>query len=982
MSLSGAPIDRAVAIIGMAGRFPSASDPQQMWDGVLAGRDAITRATVPTGDTAAGRTMVAARGTLMAAEHFDAEFFGYTHREAVTADPQQRLLLECVWSALEDAGLPPNTTPGTGLYVGVRANGYAALTAPAADKRHPVESLLTSMGTDPSFFATRISYALGLSGASLTVQTACSSSLVAVHLAVEALRRGECPLAVVAGASVQADRDLRYEHVDGSILSADGRCRPFDADASGTVPGEGVAAVVLKLLPDALAAGDDVYAVVRGSAVNNDGRAKVGYTAPSVAGQVGVLRAALADASLDPADIDYVQAHGTGTALGDPIELRALAEVYGPGRERPLILGAVKANIGHLDVVSGLAGLIATALAVREARIPPLTNFRTPNPEAPGGTLFEYPATASAWPAVERARGAAVSSFGVGGTNVHVVLEQSPDAVVEPVAGTPRHELLTVSARTSDVADELAERMSVWLEDHPRVSVADVAKTLWGGRAQFAHRRAWIMTDGGENRAVVKGSAPDAKSLAYVYSGQGSQRAGLLAGVLRRLEHTRGLSTAVHKLLAEVGPAVRHFLIDSPQVGENPTGGPRLAQLAVFAADCAMAAALGDWGLVPAAVAGNSIGEYAAACAAGVFTPEDAAELIGVRAELAADLCEPGRMIAVAAGLERVRPHLGAGTWPAVDTAPRRCTISGTVAGIETLRTDLHRVGVVSRVLPVDRAYHSPLMEPMAEAFVKQVAARDLQPPRITLVSAVTGASLSPDDACSPEYWGVRHLLAPVQLGAVVDVLAATGALLVNVGPYDGAVCRAHAGQRGSEVAATMPVSPSDLDSEEALLAAIADLWVAGADVATPRNATHRVHLPTYPFAGPRFWPDPGQPSGPSTALSPSTVATPEPPAAADTRTPEKPASPEVPASTPTALPDEDVLGAVTEIFQEVLGDIEPGPDASFFASGGDSLTATQVLARVRDGFGVILTLRDFFDQPTPSGLARQIIFLNAQEES
>jgi acyl transferase domain-containing protein len=931
--------DRAVAIVGLAGRFPGADSPERLWANVRSGVESITffsadelvaaGAAAPAGDD---RT-VAARGVLDRAEHFDAEFFGYTAREARTADPQQRLLLEVVWSALDDAGCPPDARGGAGLFVGARANGYAELVTPAVPG--PGEALLASMGTDPSFFATRVSYKLGLRGPSMTVQTACSSSLMAVHLAIRALRQGECPVAVAAGVSVQAERVGAYQHFDGSIMSADGHCRPFDAEATGTVGGEGVAAVVLKRLSDAVADGDDVYAVLLGSAANNDGHDKIGYSAPGVAGQVDVVRAALRDAGVSASTVDYLETHGTGTALGDAVELRGLHQVFGPDRDTPLRLGSVKANIGHLDVASGIAGLVTVALALRDGVFPPLANFRTRNPDAPADDVFDYPTAALAWPAAGRPRRAGVSSFGMGGTNVHVVLEQ---AAPSATATATRAEVVTVSARTPDDLSTLAGRLTDWLAARPDLPPADVAHTLHGGRVAFGHRSAWV-TGGTSTRRFQGVAAPPAVALAF--SGQGTQRPG---GALRAYHRWRRFAAEIDGLCDRVDPAVRDLVVDLSAATGNP---PRIAQPAVFVEEYAVASLLLDWGIEPVGLTGNSIGEYAAACLAGVFTPADAAELIGIRGELCTERCSEGRMLAVAAGADRVLGFLGEGTWLAIDAGADRCTVSGTVSRIEALRVVLTEQRIACRMLPVDRAYHSPLMAPMAEEFGKEVAARLAGGPATPLLSSVTGRWLTEREVTDPNYWAGRHLLEPVRLREVMAALAATGATVVNAGPYDGALRNAH--PHAADVIPTMPTGPSDPDSERSLLAAAARLWVGGVDIGWDRvrgdAAARRVHLPGYPFAGPAHWPE----------------------------TPVHRSAPPVGDEPAAAGVDADVVAVVGDIFGEVLGVAEPDPTVSFFDLGGDSLTASQVVARVRDAYSVVLTLREFLDHCSIGELARHI---------
>ncbi|WP_328912415.1 MULTISPECIES: type I polyketide synthase [unclassified Streptomyces] len=962
------PSEFAVAITGMAGRFPGAADLDRFWANIRDGVESITFFDDETLTAAGfGRDLlddpefVPAKGYLADADLFDHEFFGIAPRDAELTDPQQRLFLQTAWAALEDAGIPPGPQLSVAVFVGANNTGYGEYAAPWP--RAQFQDMQFSIGNDLSYLSTRVSHKLGLTGPSLTVGTACSSALTAVHLACSALLAGECDVAIAGATAVHFPLITGYRHTPESILAPDGHCRPFDRHAAGTVGGDGVGAVVLRRLEDAVADGDPVHAVIRGSAVNNDGSDKVGFTAPSVGGQAGVLRAALAAADCAPESVDYVEAHGTGTSLGDPVEIAALRQVYGSApRTSPLSLGSVKANIGHLSAAAGIAALIKTALALRHAELPPLVHFTGPNPEldAPPG-MFDFPVRARPWPGRDGPRRAGVSSFGIGGTNVHLVLEEyrSAGRACRPSGSGPQ--VLPLSANSPEALADRVEALARWADAHPDADPAEVAHTLQTGRTAFAHRWATVGEDlSGLRTRPQEGSVREPAgepSVCFVFPGFGTQRRGAVAALLEREPTFAAEVDRLAGVAGGLGIDLRAALDGS---AGSATRDPGTAHAALFAEEYALAAVWRHWGVQPTAMAANSLGEYAAAAAAGVMTPGDALRLLTVRARLAERLCPEGAMLAVATGPAELAARLGPGLSLAVIAAPDRCVVSGTVDRIEALHAVLDGEGVSTRRVAADRAFHSEALRPMCAEYTAEVARCELRPPTIPFVSCATGSWITGEQATDPEYWAVDHLLGTVRLADAISLLRLLPRpTLLGVGPYENlAAAASRPGESGpgplvvTSLAAAAAGEAADLSMARALAA----VWTAGAEVDWPAVHRHeprgKVHLPSYPFARVRHWPA-------HLAGAPSPVATPL----------------LSPAPAPTAAPDgaggpADFAAAV---FRDVLGLPSVAADVSFFHLGGDSLSMAQVLARVRRAYAVRVPVREFVARPTPQGLAALI---------
>jgi amino acid adenylation domain-containing protein/thioester reductase-like protein len=957
------PPSGAVAIVGMAGRFPGAPDLAAFWENLRAGVESVVRlseADLEAEGIALERfrrpEYVPAHGVLQDVELFDAPFFGIPPREAELMDPQHRFFLECAWEALEDAGL--TATDRVGVFAGSSSSSYLLRNlASHPDLLESVGAFQLGLHGERDFLATRVSYKLGLTGPSMTIQTSCSTSLVAVHVACRSLLTGECDAALAGGVSIGVPQRSGYVYQEGGILSPEGRCRAFDAAARGTVGGSGAGVVVLKRLEDALAAGDPIHAVIRGSAVNNDGSLKAGFTAPSVGGQARVIAEALAMAGFDPAGIGMVEAHGTGTELGDPIEVAALAEAFGPVGPGRVAIGSVKTNIGHLDAAAGVAGLIKAVLAVENGEIPPSLHFEEPNPRLGlDRTPFFVNTELREWPAPRRA---GVSSFGMGGTNVHLVLEQAPEPAATTEPARP-DQLLVLSARTPAALDRAAERLAEHLRSHPGQDLADIAYTLQTARRAFPHRRAFVIRDREDGLMAIDGRATSSpRKVAFLLSGQGSQHAGMAHGLYDSEPAFREAFDRCQEILG----------LDLLGASDDELRQTDLTQPTLFAVEYALARLWMDWGVRPQALIGHSVGELVAACLAGVFSLQDALALVAARGRLMAEL-PPGAMLAVLAPAAEVEPRLGPELSLAAVNSPAHCVVSGPSEAVANFAAELECDGIETRPLHTSHAFHSPMMQPAVEPFERLVAGVRREEPRIPFLSNVTGTWITPEEATDPAYWA-RQLLQLVRFADGLATLLAEGELaLLEVGP--GRALATFARQHPSRPLA-IPSLPHPRDGQDDmpfLLGALGRLWTAGVEVDWQafhrQERRRRVRLPTYPFEQHRYW------------IEASHVSRPAPEQA-----PPAPELHERPGNLPSAYepPATEIERGLCKAWQTVLGIGEIGIRDNFFDLGGDSLLAPRVLQEIRGIFGVELPLRFLFDTPTIAELAAPVEALLQEQE-
>ncbi len=1017
----------AIAIVGLAGRFPGADDVPTLWRHLLEGLDAVTTFTPDQLDPsvaadAAHPDYVAARGVLRDVAGFDAAFFGLSTREAELMDPQQRQFLEVAWEALESAGHVPDSFPGPiGVFGGMyNATYYQRHVQGRPDLIEKLGAFQVMVANEKDYVATRVAHRLNLTGPAVSVHTACSTSLVAVCQALDALRSGACDLALAGGVAVTCPPNSGYVYQEGAMLARDGRTRPFDAEATGTVFSDGVAIVALRRLADARRDGDHVWAVILGGAVNNDGAHKASFTAPSIEGQAAVIAAAQAAAGVSPRSISYVEAHGTATPLGDPIEVAALTQAFRLGTDEHGFcgLGSVKSNLGHLVIAAGATGLIKTALALHHERLPATLHFRAPNPQIDFATSpFQVVDRERAWPRGDTPRRAGVSSFGVGGTNAHVVLEEAP--AQEPLAPGTGPRLLCLAARSPAALNQAAQRLAAHLRAHPEQDLADVAFTLHAGRQPFAERRALVAEDGEQAARLLDTAAParrapaHAPPVVFLFPGQGAQYVGMGRGLYAAHDVFR---VALDECAAHVEPVLgrdlRALLLDETQDEARAAELLRatsVTQPALFAVEYALACLWRSLGVEPEALIGHSVGEFVCAVLAGVMTLADAARLVAVRGLLMQQ--QPaGAMLSVRSPAREVESRLRGLLAVASDNAPALCVVAGPEPEIAALENELGLAGIAARRLHTSHAFHSPMMEPAVEPFAARLRDVTLHAPRVPFVSTATGTWITPQQATDPHYWA-RHLRATVRFADGVRTLAEQPErLLLEVGPR--ATLSTLARQQGRlQCLASLRDDPRD--ETRSLVEAAGQLWCAGVtlDARALHGARRRVPLPTYPFEHVRCWLDATVPRPAATpgAAPASVVPTPAPlvAAAAEAQAgwasswfglaPEAWASPwpafdwtAATAFDPPAAPsggaalvqDEIAMQATTsesgavhdrrtrliprlaELFEEVSG-VEIALDAravTFMELGLDSLTLTQVAQQLQKSFGVKVTFRQLME--------------------
>jgi len=889
-----------IAIIGMAGRFPGAPTLERFWENLRDGVESVSffseeelLAAGVEPSLLADPAYVRARAVFDGVENFDAAFFGFTPREAEVMDPQHRILLECAWEALEDAGQDPDRAGArAAVYAGSGTSSYLfSNLMPNAGLLATVGGLQALLLNDRDFLATRLSYKLNLKGPSVLVQTACSTGLTAVHMASQSLLSGESDLALAGAVSIALPEKEGYLYQEGAITSPDGHCRAFDAASGGAVVGNGCGVVVLKRLGDALADGDSIYAVIRGSAVNNDGSGKVGFTAPSVEGQADVITESLLMAGVEPASIAYVEGHGSGTALGDPIEVAALNQAFAAaGGTGSCALGSVKTNVGHLNTAAGIAGLIKTALALEHGTIPPSLHFERPNPQADFGP-FRVPTQAEPWPADRSPRRAGVSSFGLGGTNVHAVLEEAPP--VEAGGPSRPFQLLTISARTEAALDAACGRLADRLEREDldlADDLADVAFTLQTGRKAFAWRRAVVARDRAEAIAALRegrGSwgtfEGSERPVVFLFPGLGDQAPGMG----RELYGSEPVFAAEIDRCAEIlGIDLREVMFAGAQAGSSSEpdlrallrrnaasldeAGQRLArtenaQPAVFAVEYALARLLMSWGVQPRAMIGYSLGEYVAATLAGVLSLEDALGLVTKRAKLIQEL-PGGAMLAVPLPEAEVAPLLSSGELSlAVTNGPHFCVVAGPDAAVGELETILSGRGVTCIRLSTTHAFHSRMMSPAMAPLTEIARALPVSAASIPYISNVTGTWITAADLADPGYWS-RHMTQPVRFAeGLAELLREPDQITVEVGPGGTLTTLVYQIPDAVAAATATTLGRAGEGGEQAgLLGALGRLWTAGgrwnSAALFAGERRRKVRLPTYPFERQRYWIDPPAP--------------------------------------------------------------------------------------------------------------------------
>lgn len=947
-----------IAIVGMACRFPDANTPDEFWRNLCAGKESVRHWTeaemvadgVPS-KLLRHKGYVPASAAVEGADLFDAPLFGFTPKDAEITDPQIRMFLECAWEALEDAGYDSGRYPGRiAVYGSSRLSSYLLRHLEAAgDLGH--RALL---GNDKDYLPAWVSYKLNLRGPSIAVQTGCSSSLVGVHQACQCLLNGEADMALAGAASIYFPQKAGHLHKDGYINSPDGHCRAFDSEAAGTVRGNGAGIVLLKLLENAVADGDHIYAVIKASALNNDGSRKAGFTAPGVEGQRAVIAEAIALSGTEPGSIGYVEAHGTGTHLGDPAEIEALCQAFGrtPARQY-CALGSVKTNLGHLDVAAGIAGLIKTALILDRGQIPPSLHYANPNPAIHfEETPFYVNTKLRPWPRSSAPRRACVSSFGLGGTNAHVVLEEAPEA--SAVSVSEGFTILPVSALTPEALTAAASNLASHMERCPEAALADVAHTLQAGRREMAHRLAVVAATPQETveklrAARILGGRQIPKvgpQVAFMFSGQGLQRPGMGRRLYETEEVFRASFDRCNLVCREQFDFDLKDYLDPEGPGDslNQTA---IAQPALFAFGYSLAQLWNHWGVQPAYVGGHSLGEYLAACAAGCLSVENGMRMVIERARIMQSM-PPGAMLAARLSETRAARFLSDEIELCAVNGPESCVLGGPLRAVEALRTELGRAGVEHKALVTSHAFHTSAMDG-ALAGVEQAAARAaLRPAEIPILSNLTGGWSRPEEPASHRYWG-SHMRGVVRFFENLRCLAATpGVILLEIGPGRAleTLAALHPELEGRTVASLQ--TPEGRRQE--LLSAAARLWTQG--VAIRWDALHagqrrRVSLPTYPFERKRYWlaPPGGPPREANQPKDESTNMT---------------TAPSVAATPNYAVTLDRLKHAIRS--QTGVDVTAIDENASFYALGADSLTLIALVQAVEEQFGVKIAFRRLFE--------------------
>ena len=999
-----------IAIVGMAGRFPGAESVEEFWANLVAGRESISffddtelaASGLDAAELKRRGQYVAARGVLKNADCFDAAFFGVNPKEAEVMDPQQRVFLEACWTALEHAGYAPNKMAGSvGVFAGASTNTYAhhAL-EPRPELMELVGSDLVMYGNDKDYLTTRVAYKLGLKGPALNVSTACSTSLVAVGQACQSLLMFQCDVALAGGVSVRVPQQRGYYYDEGNIGSPDGHTRTFDAKAEGTAFSNGVGVVVLKRLEDAVKDGDQVYAVIKGVGLNNDGSQRVSFGAPGVEGQSEAVAMAQALAGVDPETIAYVEAHGTATPLGDPIEVAGLTKAFRMGTQAKQFcaIGSVKSNVGHLDVAAGVAGLIKTALALHNKVIPASLHFTKPNPKLEiEKTPFYVNAALQEWRSKgDVPRRAGISSFGSGGTNAHLVLEEAPQT--EPSGPSRPWQLLVLSAKTADALERATQNLSEHLkiitarnEDLQQLTeLADAAFTLQSGRSQFAHRRVVACADAAEGALALEAKDPKRvfthhqklvdPPVVFMFPGQGAQYSGMGAELYRTESTFRAeVDRCAEVLKPELKTDIREVMFPAPSANKKSDEllvQTRFTQPALFVIEYALAKLWMSWGIKPAAMIGHSVGEYVAGCLAGVFTLEDALTLIARRAALVQ--AQPGgAMLAIRLPEKEVLPLLNPQLAIAAINSPNLCVVSGSNEAIAKLEEELGSNKIAARRLQTSHAFHSPMMEPVLAPFTKLLRKTKFGEPQIPYVSNVTAKWITAAEAKSPEYWA-GHVRQTVRFAdGVAELMKDSQYLLLEVGPGQtlSTLARQHP-SKASEQTVLASLAMTGDQEPHGLLDTLGRLWMNGVSVdwqqfyANERRL--RAVLPTYPFERKRYWPE----SAATVTRGATSVAqfsvTPVPAIITTTPNPEfqaaQPTSISPQAGTPAepALPRKDrLLVASRTLLEELSGyDLSQlDPATSLLELGLDSLLLTQAAQVFHRKFGVSITFRQLMEE-------------------
>lgn len=874
-----------IAVIAMAGRFPGARTVEQFWQNLAAGVESVKffnqQELLASGVDPAlleNPNFVGAEGVLDGVELFDAEFFGFSPREAELLDPQHRIFLEVIWELLERAGYGGGEQGQViGVYSGAGASSYLSRNLLShQDYVRDVGTFKVSLATGQDFVSTRASYKLGLTGPSINVNTLCSSSAVAVHYAREALLAYQCDIAVAGGVTISNSREDALFYQEGGIGSFDGHCRAFDARAAGTVAGNGIALVALKRMEDALHDGDQIVGVLRGSAINNDGGDKASYTAPSPEGQARCITEALEVARVDPATISYIEAHGTGTNLGDPIEVAGLTRAYRRYTDKTNYcgIGSVKTNIGHLVSAGGVASMIKTLLAMQHRTLPASLNFDSPNPKIDfANSPFYVVSQTKAWqPVGGDLLRAGISSFGIGGTNAHLIVEEAPQLPASDPGR--RDQLVVLSAKTATALASMKHNLVQYLQQNPSVCLADLAFTLQLGRHHFEHKFAAVAGSIAELSEKLTGTdhrftlqtaqKSNQRELCFMFPGQGSQYIGMGRALY---EQEAVYREAVQQCVALVQPQLADDLLQMlfPAPGDEGQAEAllkqtRYTQPALFITSYALVKLLASWQIKPDRMIGHSIGEYVAACVAGVFSLADALTLVVKRGELMQQM-QPGQMLSVPLSVAEIQPFLNAEIWHCVQNSPTSQVLGGSATAIAALQQQLDQQQISATLLHTSHAFHSGMMDPALTDFTAVLASLSLQPPRIPFISNLSG-TWAGAEVSTVAYWA-DHLRNTVRFADGISTLLADNPaqLFLEIGPGQTLSSLVRSQSLGQAISVSgMPHPRQVAETSQQLQLLLATMWAAGQPMAFSSwyqgERRARLCLPTYPFETKRYWID------------------------------------------------------------------------------------------------------------------------------
>lgn len=964
----------AVAIVGMAGRFPMAKDIGQFWNNIVDKKECISfysdEELVNMGISASlllDPNYVKARGHLNGIDLFDADFFKISPSEAELMDPQHRLCLECAWEALEEAGYDSERYGGKiGVFVGESMNTYLLMNVFPKFKYNFIStnSLQAAIGNDKDSLATTISYKMNLTGISAVVQTSSSTSLTAICVASQSILTHQCDIALAGGISIGVPLKSGYLYEEGGIVSRDGHCRPFDKDSSGFVPGNGVGIVVLKRLSEAIEDRDHIYAVIKGFAVNNDGSRKVSYSAPSVMAQAEVIVEAQAMANISPSQIGLVEAHGTGTTMGDPIEVSALIEAFGKSGKGYCAIGSVKANIGHLDTAAGVAGLIKASLALKHKTLPPSINYRAANPLIPfEDSPFYVNTETKPWEASD-IRYAGVTSLGMGGTNAHVVLQEWPER--RKVSPGREWGVMTVSAKTKTALRRQLMNMLDFVVTNGKAKdyLDDAAYTMNTGRRVFPYREYIVYhTKDGLVKQIedkleqVKDYRPIRKNeqVVFMFSGQGSQYSKMAQGLYQSEPVFRKSVELCRKHINEIIniDILEHVFADTQTINET-----RLAQPALVTIEYAMAQLMMSWGIKPQVMIGHSIGEYVAACLAGVFTLEDALRIVCLRGRIISEL---GSGAMLAARLDEAKAqNCGDGCSIAAVNSPDMLVFAGTFDEIDRLARKLEADKVYNKRLKTSHAFHSHMMEPAMAEFRSEMNKIVLSAPSISFISGLSG-KYAGEEVCETEYW-VRHLRETIRFGDGMKTLLDDGyRLFVEMGPGNGLCTFVSHYEKQYDIyppAATIRHPNEEIEDDEKLMNALGQIWMGGAelnwDLFYANEKRYRLPLPTYPFEHKRYWID----------INDENVQRLE--------EPEYQFDKNIKPLQITTFAE--ACTSVSEVWKELLGIEDIEENESFFDVGGDSIMLIKLHARFQTLFPGVFVLTDLFAKVTVKEQAEAVL--------